>query len=64
MIKSRELEWLLMLVLLVKRQVVESSIIFIKMVSTKTINGNGNLFLIMMGFGVCTWELQIIFFFK
>ena len=64
MIKSRELEWLLILVLLVKRQVVESSIIFIKMVSTKTIDGNGNLFLIMMGFGVCTWELQINFFFK
>ena len=45
MLKSWEPKRLLIPVLLVKRQVVESSIIFIKMVSTKTIDGNDNLFL-------------------
>ena len=50
----------------------KKNFIKIKMVSTKTIDGNGNLFLLyiyiyiinnffltMMGFGFCTWELRL-----
>ena len=48
----------------------KKNFIKVKMVSTKTIDGNGNLFLLyiyiinnffltMMGFGFCTWELQL-----